>query len=232
MPGDPLVAGDDVRRARGQMEVAAVGEGEERVPMAIVEHGQRSTAQHGAPSRHEAARDEAIRVHGLAMAIHIIEGGGRGVDAVAQRRWRPPQRRGPRRERISERLRILAAGKRGEETLGVPIAVGSSPTGEQGQPITGVAAEVPGAPQPDRTEEEERQRQHALAWRRCPGKTGVVCRERRFQRGEAARFRSRRQQQEAARPVLPPCSRMVRQGRIFFPRPRRSAPAPGRHGHD
>jgi len=42
--------------------------------VAVVEHGQRPTSQHGAPSRHQAARDETIRVHSLAMSIHIIEG--------------------------------------------------------------------------------------------------------------------------------------------------------------
>jgi len=135
----------------------------------VVQERERATAEHGPAPGHEAARDQAIAVDGLAMPGDI-EGGGRPIGAGGA--W-PPQGRRPCGEDVGEGYVPVLRGDLRQEVLHRPIAVGAAPPGEQRQAVPGVAAQIPGTSQAKRREKEQRLQQHAADRRRGAGEAGA-----------------------------------------------------------
>ena len=134
------------------------------------------------------------------MTIYIVVGGGCGFG----RRGLPELAR-PAGKGIGEAFSGTSTGKPGEETLDVAIAIGPDATGEEGQGITAVAAQIPGSAQADHGEKkqgEEEGLQAALgqAPKAC-GRWGDG--ERLLEGGEEAALVGGSQEQEAPGTLLP-----------------------------
>jgi len=92
---------------------------------------------------------------GLAVPVNVV---GRGQFLRRPLR-RSPQPRCPLSERVGQRLGSARPYDGGQEALGVPVAVGPSPAGEQRERIAGVSPQVPGALEADRRQEQQGQEQ-------------------------------------------------------------------------
>jgi hypothetical protein len=131
------------------MLIATVGGRQERVSVLIMEQHERSTAKHLAGLANQPAGERTIGIHRFAMPINIHD----RVGCDRMRRGTPEVRR-PGREAIRQRSGGHG-GELGDKPFDDPIAVGAPPSGQEAEGIAGVGAEIPGAAEAHRAEEQE-----------------------------------------------------------------------------
>jgi len=133
------------------MQIAAIGRGEEGVPVGIVQEGERAAAEHGPTPGHEATRDAPVAVDGLPVAVDVEGRGWRGGGGGD----RLPQGGRPRGQGVGERVGGARPGEVGQEPLDVVVAVGAATACEQREAVAGIAAQIAGAPHADGVQEEQ-----------------------------------------------------------------------------
>jgi len=183
------------------MHVTAVGRGEQGVSVGVMQERERAAAEYGPTPGDEAARDQAIAVDGLAVAVDV-EGRGRRIGGGGGD-GRPPQGGRPRGQGVGERPGGARTGEGGQEPLDVAIAIGVVPAREQREGVAGIAAQVPGAAQADGVQEEEGQQQRPCARPMRAGGGVVIARDGRVQRGEQSGLVGGGEEEQATGAVLP-----------------------------
>ena len=116
-----------------------------------------------------------------------------------------PELGSPAGQRRSEAIGGTGVGDPGQKPLDMPIAIGPAASGEEGEGIAAIAAQIPGAAESDDREKEQGQQHRPqggmphppdVRGRRSGGNRGL-------HRGDQARLVGGGQHQQAARAVLP-----------------------------
>ncbi len=116
-----------------------------------------------------------------------------------------PELGSPAGQRRSEAIGGTGVGDPGQKPLDMPIAIGPAASGEEGEGIAAIAAQIPGAAESDDREKEQGQQHRPqggmphppdVRGRRSGGNRGL-------HRGDQARLVGGGQHEQAARAVLP-----------------------------
>jgi hypothetical protein len=121
---------------------AALGRDKQGMTVFVVQQEQGPAPQDDAQTPNQPSWDEGLTVDRLPVSIHIA-GQRKGVFALSCVLGRMPEPGGPAREGISEAFGPIGTGDLRQIGFGIPIAIGTRPSGEQRQAIGSVAAQIP-----------------------------------------------------------------------------------------
>ena len=116
------------------MLISPMGGNQQGMTLLVMQDHQSTTAQDFARASNQPAWDQRISVDRLAVTIDIKD-----RNRVLSPRVFLPQSSRPMCERFREGDICSTAGQLCQESLDVAVAVGSTPTGEQGKSLAGIA---------------------------------------------------------------------------------------------
>jgi hypothetical protein len=126
--------------AHGEMLVSAMGGNAQGMAVLVVQQQERAAPQNDAQTPDQSAREKHVTVDGLTMPIDIA-GQRMGLGCVfCESLWGMPELGAPTCKSRREAVCAIGIGHLRQKCLGVPIAVGPLPSGEQGQAVRRVAS--------------------------------------------------------------------------------------------
>jgi hypothetical protein len=131
--------------AHGEMLVSAMGGNAQGMAVLVVQQQERAAPQNDAQTPDQSAWEKHVTVDGLTMPIDIA-GQRMGLGCVfCESLWGMKDAGAPTCKSRREAVCAIGIGHLRQKCLGVPIAVGPLPSGEQGQAVRRVATQVPRA---------------------------------------------------------------------------------------
>ncbi len=149
----PVIAGQELLDAFGQVQVAPVGGGKMRMAQGVVQQQEGASAQDFTGTPDESTRKQMITEDRLAVPVYIE---GRW-ETSRRRSTNRPELAGPGGQGIGQRLIATRMRDLREKALRMPEAVGSLTPGEQPQPITCIPLQITDPPQADGSQKEQGQ---------------------------------------------------------------------------